>query len=41
MLQGDDIEYYVKVITAEGKDLYYPATAPGMNETVVVFPAVK
>jgi hypothetical protein len=32
----DDFEYYVRVMTASGKELLYPATAPEMNQTVVV-----
>lgn len=31
-----DIEYHIKVITADDKKLYFPATAPTMNQTVVV-----
>ena len=33
---SDDIEYYVKVTTSAGRELVYPATAPDMNQTVVV-----
>jgi hypothetical protein len=33
---SDDFEYYVRVMTAQGKELLYPATAPEMNQTVVV-----
>ena len=32
----DDFEYYIKAVTSEGKELYFPATAPKMNQTVVV-----
>ncbi|MFC1651290.1 malectin domain-containing carbohydrate-binding protein, partial [Candidatus Latescibacterota bacterium] len=35
---GNDIEYYVKAVTAENEDLYFPATAPEINQTVVVLP---
>ncbi|MCE5249862.1 hypothetical protein LLG96_06540 [bacterium] len=31
-----DIEYYVKVTAEDGKELYFPATAPAMNQTVVM-----
>jgi len=30
-----DLEYYVKIITDSGKELYFPATAPALNQTVV------
>jgi len=30
-----DIEYYFKIQTASGQTLVWPATAPGMNQTVV------
>jgi hypothetical protein len=33
---GKDLEYYVEVKTTEAGDLYFPATAPKMNQTVVV-----
>lgn len=33
---GDsDIEYYVKVISSRADTLYYPATAPELNQTIV------
>jgi hypothetical protein len=32
-----DIEYYVKASTREG-DVYYPSTAPALNQTVIVIP---
>jgi hypothetical protein len=35
---GSDLEYYVLTVTAEGGELYFPATAPEMNQTVVVLP---
>ena len=35
---GNDIEYYVKVVTGEDENIYFPATAPEMNQTVVVIP---
>jgi hypothetical protein len=31
-----DLEYYVKV-TAEGREVFWPATAPETNQTVVIF----
>ncbi|MFC1551857.1 malectin domain-containing carbohydrate-binding protein [Candidatus Latescibacterota bacterium] len=35
---GNDFEYYVKTVTAAGGELYFPATAPELNQTVVVLP---
>ena len=32
----EDIEYHIKATTANDKKLYFPATAPTMNQTVVV-----
>jgi len=32
----EDFEYYIKAATKAGKELIYPATAPAMNQTVVV-----
>jgi hypothetical protein len=34
----DDVEYYVRVLTADDKELFFPATAPSMNQTLVVMP---
>jgi len=34
----DDLEYYVRVLTADDKELFFPATAPSMNQTLVVIP---
>lgn len=31
-----DLEYYVQVVTDKGTKLSYPATAPGLNQSVVV-----
>lgn len=31
-----DLEYYVRVVTENGKNLHFPATAPEMNQTVVM-----
>ncbi len=33
---AEDIEYYLKAETSQGKELIWPATAPEMNQTVVV-----
>ena len=33
----DDFEYYVRVETASGASLVWPATAPALNQTVVVW----
>jgi hypothetical protein len=35
MLKDKDLEYYIKVIDAEGKDIYFPASAPKLNQTIV------
>ena len=32
----DDFEYRVEAVSADGKTLMWPATAPTMNQTVVV-----
>ena len=32
----DDFEYYIQVEAGPGKQVYYPATAPKLNQTVVV-----
>jgi len=39
--RGDAIEYHVKVVDAAGGTLFFPATAPAMNQTVVVTPALE
>lgn len=31
-----DIEYYIRVV-AEGRDVFFPATAPELNQTVIVY----
>ena len=36
---GDDLEYYVKVTTAGGQPLYFPAAAPKINQTLVALEA--
>ncbi len=33
---GEDVEYHIKVMPAQGQPVYFPATAPEMNQTVVV-----
>ncbi len=35
-IKKTDIEYHIKIMTKSGQELYYPATAPQMNQTVVV-----
>ncbi|MHC4572830.1 MAG: hypothetical protein ACYS76_01645 [Planctomycetota bacterium] len=35
-LKNSDFEYFIKVIWATGKDIYFPPTAPSINQTVVV-----
>jgi len=36
--KGMMLEYYVKVMTGDGKAVCFPATAPDLNQTVVVVP---
>jgi len=31
-----DLEYHIKVCSADGQEIYFPATAPDINQTVVV-----
>jgi hypothetical protein len=38
---GEDIEYYIKATTAKGERLYFPATAPRINQTIIVAEANK
>ncbi len=38
---GEDIEYYIKATTAKGERLYFPATAPKINQTIIVVEANK
>ena len=33
-----DLEYHVKVDMADGQTIFYPATAPTVNQIVVVMP---
>ena len=35
---GSDMEYYIQVETATGRRVVWPATAPDLNQTVVVMP---
>ncbi len=37
VVAGNDIEYYVKAIAADGTEMHFPATAPELNQTVVMF----
>ena len=34
-----DMEYYIKAVSSNGTDVYFPTTAPGINQTLVVSPA--
>jgi hypothetical protein len=34
-----DMEYYIKAASSTGTDMYFPPTAPKMNQTLVVSPA--
>jgi hypothetical protein len=36
---GDDFEYYIKVEPNKGPAVYFPATAPQLNQIVVVYPS--
>lgn len=40
-IKQNDIEYYVEVTTDKGQKLYFPATAPKINQTVIVAEANK
>ncbi len=31
-----DFEYHIKAVTAKGKKLYFPASAPNLNQTVII-----
>ncbi len=35
-IKNSDLEYYVKVSWTGGGEIHFPATAPQMNQTVVV-----
>jgi hypothetical protein len=37
-ISGNDIEYYIQVIAVNGESMYFPSTAPELNQTVVVLP---
>ncbi|MEW6238884.1 MAG: malectin domain-containing carbohydrate-binding protein [Candidatus Omnitrophota bacterium] len=37
-LGSKDLEYYVRVSPKEGKPLLFPATAPELNQTVIILP---
>ena len=37
---AEAIEYYIEV-KADGETALFPATAPGLNQTVIVLPVVK
>jgi hypothetical protein len=36
--KGTDLEYYVKAVTDKDEAVYFPATAPTQNQTLVVMP---
>ena len=36
-----DLEYYIRAVTARGRELHFPATAPKLNQTVIVTPVVQ
>ena len=33
----DDFEYYIEAETERGRPVYFPATAPKINQTVVIY----
>jgi hypothetical protein len=35
---AEDFEYYIQAQTVDGKTLVWPATAPKINQTIVVSP---
>lgn len=35
---GQDLEYYVEVVAANGSDVRFPATAPAINQTLIRMP---
>ena len=37
--ESGDLEWQVAVLSAEGQSVYYPPTAPALNQTVVMIPA--
>jgi hypothetical protein len=37
----DDFEYYIQVEPKSGRTVYFPATAPHLNQTVVVCAAAS
>ena len=37
--EATGLEYYLKVVPAKGPSVYFPATAPDMNQTLVVEPS--
>ena len=37
-IKDEGIEYYIKVLTNDGNEKYFPATAPEINQTVVAIP---
>ncbi|MCU7552225.1 hypothetical protein OCK74_24110 [Chitinophagaceae bacterium LB-8] len=34
---NQDLEYYISAVTSENQELRWPATAPSINQTVVVW----
>jgi len=36
MIKNGDFEYHVKLVTKGGEEIYFPATAPQINQTIVV-----
>jgi len=35
-IKAEDLEYYIKVSSADGREIIFPATAPEINQTVVI-----
>jgi hypothetical protein len=40
-LQNSDFEYYIEAVSASSGKALFPTTAPSMNQTIVVMPAVS
>jgi len=40
LLADKDMEYYIKAVSRNGSDMYFPPTAPEINQTLVVSPVL-
>lgn len=41
LLKNSDFEYYIEAVSASSGKAVFPATAPSMNQTVVIMPAIS